>query len=518
MKFLRSLIRGHLAPVLAGIIGLVYLLMIGFRGFGSSTLTWISEGRKLAIELGETPFAELEWSAGEQSLIDIFAAFVYLATPGVSEWVLFGLSVLAGAVATGLIFFIAQRMAGATGGWMALFFLLTCAPWMGLFTRIDPTFLLIPLLLSILVVWHSRRLSWWTRALLCPPLVALGILLWHGFLIVVALLIVVELIAPVSASPAEQPGLIAGPTINLDRLLIPIIALGLLFLYPLFGPEPLEGLLEFLLLPLEAPAAEFVFRGDAYPPDRPPVYMGAAWSFEQLPLALVGALSLGIIWAFIDRKSPDRRLVMSCAFLAVAMLFLPVFFRSPRPFGAEFTALFIATAIPLASMATCRFFSHALGRSAPSTKVRQVAIVGFLLAGVSILIEAPRAVEAPESHRSPMTARLVGWTATGDMPMREEMLPLRVIEFSGADRNTHLYSGGWEDYIEAYRRMRLLQDVETTSSPDTAEVAIRRVPPIAADRFSAYPATHIVPLPNSETVVMADIHRPYFFVDRVIED
>lgn len=514
MNLLHSLIKGRLAPIFAGVIGLTYLLLVGFRGFSASTLDWLETARDLAATLRESPRSMTEWSAESVALSDIFAALVHLGTPGFSEWALFGLSVIAGAVATAMVFYVSQRLAGALGGWTSLFFLLTCGPWMGPFTRVDPTFMVVPVILGIVIAWHADNLRWWLRTLLCAPLLVLGTLLWTGTAVVLAILILVELIAPMTRQRAEQPGLIDGPSLELDRVMIPLLAAALLVLYPLFWPNPIENLGYFFLAGLEIPAAEFVFRGSAYPPDRPPFYTGVAWAFEQIQLATVIAITLGIVWALRTPRTGERRLVLSCATVAIAMLAFPVLFRHPRPLGAEFSVIFVAVAIPLASLVTCRFFSHALGRHAPSKKVRQVAIVAFLLAGISILIEAPRAMVSPETFRSPMTARIVGWSATGDMPMREEMLPVRVIEISGTDRDRRLLSTGLERYLERYRQMQLLGNLSTTPDTASADIAIRPVPAIAVDRYSVHSPPHNPPLPNSQTAIVPEIHRPLFFIDR----
>ncbi len=516
MNPLLSIIRGRLAPLFAGVIALYSLLVVGFRGFSASTLDWLERAEELADDIRESPQVVSDWSAETEGLVDIFAALIHLATPGFSEWVLFGFSILAGATATAMVFFISQRLAGAIGGWMSLFFLLTCSPWIGPFTRVDPTFFVVPVLLGILIVWHARSLRWWWRSLVCAPLLVVGVLLWSGTAVVLALLLVVELLAPTHYQPAEQHGLLDGPSIRIDRIVTPVAALVLLALYPLFWPSPVEQIGEFFLAGLELPPAEFVFRGDAYPPARPPLYAGAAWLLEQVPLATVMAIGMGIIWTLRKTRTEDRRLVLGCAALALALLSFPVFFRNPRPLGAEFGVLFLAVAIPLASLVTCRFFAHALGRNAPSKKVRQVAIVAFLLAGISVLIETPRATESPETFRSPMTARLVGWSATGDMPMREDILPVRLIEVSGADRNNSLFSGGLEPYLERYRRMHLITDIRTTPDPTSADIAIRNVPPISADRFSIHPSSYMPPLPDSQTTVVPAIHRPRFLIDRAV--
>lgn len=514
MNFLNSIIRGRLAPYFAGVLGVCYLLLVGFRGFGAATLDWIDAGRSLADEVRQTPASILEWTAESHEFMDLFAAVLYLVSPGAGEWALFGVSVVCGGAASAMIFFLGQRLAGALGGWMTLFFLLTCAPWMGLFTRVDPTVVVVPVFLGIVLSWHARTLTWWLRTLICAPLVATGILLWPGIAIVFALLVAIELIAPQRGKPPDQPGLTEAPTLAFDRLTTPALAAILLLLYPLFWPEPIESLGLYFISALELPATEFVFRGQVYPPARPPFYTGVAWTFEQLPLALVGALTLGVLWCTRYDCATDRRLLLGLASMAVVFLLFPVLFRSPRPLGADFTALFLAAGIPLASLATCRFFSHALGRNAPSVKVRQVAIGAFLLAGISILIEAPRAMETPETYRSPMSARIVGWTASGDMPVREEILPLRVIEASGVGPGTPLYTGGWERTLDAYQRMGIVASHLLTDDIDDAQVAIRRVPAIAVDRFNAYSVHHIPPLRDAQTAVIDDIHRPFFFVDR----
>ncbi len=519
MKTLRSIFQGRLAPYFAAVISVFYFLLIGFRGFTSATLDWLERSRQMAGELRDAPGAFADWEAHSHGLADIVGALVYAAVPGAAEWILFAMSVLCGALATGLVFALAARLSGAIGGWMALFFLLVTAPWMGLFTRVDPTFLLVPVVLGFFAVWYAFRLPWWKRCLASAPIMTAGVLLWPGFAIIIGLLLVVELLYPPQRCDADSPGLIDGPRLSLDRLLAPLAALILLLCYPLFWPDPVDGVLQYFLAALEVPATEFVFRAEAYPPARPPLYTGAAWIFEQLPLATVFAFICGILWCFVDLRSPHRRLAIGFAVVASALLVFPVLFRSPRPLGAEFGVLFIATGLPLAVRVLCRFFSHALGRSAPSKKVRQVAIVTFLLAGISILIETPRAIQSPESFRSPMTARLVGWSASGDMPMREQILPLALIDdVTDPDDVTYLYSAGWEEYLERYEKMRLLRGIETTAEATGADVAIRPVPAISADRFSVYHATHLPALENSQTDVVPAIHRPLFLIDRRSDD
>lgn len=518
MNFFASLIKGRLAPYFAGLISVAYFLYIGFRGVGESTLQWLEQSRDLADDIAESPGVVTDWSAESHSLLEVIGAAVHVAVPGAAEWFLFGLSVLCGAIATGLVFVLARRLGGAVGGWMALFFMLTAAPWMGLFTRLDPTFFLVPVLLGFCAAWYANHLAWWQRCLWCVPLVAVGILLWPGVVVLAGLIWLVELLYSPKRRPSNSQGLIDAPTLSIDRLLIPVGALLVLCLYPLFWPNPIDGLAQYVLAALEQPASEFVFRSNAYPPARPPIYTGAAWIFEQLPLVVTAAFIAGILWCFVDLRSPQRRLAVGCAVGACALLAFPVLFRSPRPLGAEFGVLFFAMGLPVAIMVLCRFFSHALGRGAPSKKVRQVAIVTFLLGGISILIETPRAMESPESYRSPMTARILGWSATGDMPLRQDMLPLSLLDTPDSDEPVYLYSAGWEDHLEAYRRMHLLRDLETTADPDRADFAIRPVSPVAADRFSTYSASHLPPLEHAQTEVIPDIHRPLFLIDRRSDD
>lgn len=516
MKFFNALIRGPLAPLLAAIIGLVYLLAAGFRGMSDTTVDWLVDARRLAIEFADDPGVAHSWSYETVDLLELFAGFVYLVLPtGYEEWGLFALSILAGAVATGMVFAVAQRLAGAVAGWLALIFLITSAPWIGSFTRMDSSFVLIPVLLGGLLAWYATDRSWWIRTVIAAPLFAIGTLLWPGMIVVVGLLLVVELLVPLTSREADAVGLTDAPTFEIDRLITPLVAFGLLLAYPLFWPAPIDTLGEYVLLALDQPAAEFVFRGDAYPPDRPPWYSGMAWVFEQLPLALVVATCAGLVWTIaIGLRSRHPRMAAGCAGLAVGALALPVIFRDFRPLGAEVTLLFVSVAVPIAALVICRFFTHALGRNAPTEKVRQIAIGAFALASISILVEAPQAAQSPESFRSPMSARVTGWSASGDMPMRQRILPVQLIETSGADRNRRLYTGGWEHHLELYRRMGLLDSVATTTDRDNADVAIRPVPAISADRFSTYPAEHIPALKDSDTEVIPDIHRPAYFVDR----
>ena len=518
MNLFRSLIIGRLAPWMVAILGFCYVALTGFRGFSSSTLDWLERSRSLADEIAQSPAIVLEWSAEEVSLLELIGAAVTLITPGHPEWVFFFLSALSAAIATAMIFVYSRRMAGPVGGWTAFFFIITCVPWFGLFTRMDLTFWVLPVLLGIIFTWHARALPWWKRTIVGAHLMAAGILMWPAMVLVIAILLAVDLIAPPTRKRSSQPGLMDGPSLPLDRVFAPLGALGLLLLYPLFWPNPGANLMNFFLVALETPAAEFVFRSQAYPPERPAFYTGAAWAFEQLPLAFVVTLILGLILSPKLARPGDRRLALTLVAVSISFLLLPVLFRQPRPFGMEFTVLFLATAIPIATLTACRFFSHALGQGAPSTKVRQVAIAAFLLVGISILIEAPAGMEAPERHRSPMTARLVGWSASGDQPAREDILPLRLIETSGADRQTPLYIGPWDRHLAAYRRMHLLADLSTTDDPTRARVAIRQIPPVSADRFSGYPATIAAPLPRSNTEIIAHIHRPFFLVDRVPDD
>ncbi len=515
MKLINDLIRGHLAPLFAGAIAVLYLVLVGFRGVGRSSVDWLEGSRQLAMDLANEPASFFDLSASSTSLIELFGAFVYLLTPtGYSEWALFGFSVLAGAVATALIFYLASRLAGALGGWMALFFLISSAPWIGLFTRLDPTFLLVPIILAALCVWYAPGPSWWKKSLVAAPLLAVGTLLWAGTLIILGLVLIVELLVPLTRKKADLPGLVDGPTLELDRLTTPLVMVGLLLLYPLFWPAPVESLIEFLLAPLAAAPPEFVFRGSLYPPDRPPWYFGLAWIFEQMPLAVVIGFLAGIFWVFTGVHTEKRRFALSCTAITLALLALPVIFRSPRPLGAEFGVIFVAFATPIAALVVCRFFSHALGQGAPSTKVRQVAIVAFLLGGISVLIEAPRAMESPETFRSPMTARLVGWSAGNDTPLREEILPLRMIEISGAKKGARLYRGDWGSYLDIYERMGVLGEVQTTDDRDSAYAAIRQVPAVFADRQNAYVGSYVPALQDSKTMLVPDIHRPLFFLDR----
>ena len=513
---LHRLFRGDLAPLTAALMGLVYIVAAGFRGLGDSTIDWLDASRELAADFAESPSVVSEWNVENVELIELFAALIYLVFPtGFEEWTLFVVSVVAGAAATGMVFAIGRRLAGTVGGWLSLIFLLTSAPWIGTFTRLDPTFLLLPVLLASLLVWYATGWAWWLRVAVGAPLFALGTMLWPGMIAVLAVILVIELLVPLDSTDAEAPGLVAAPTFEADRLLIPVVAALILLANPLFWPAPVDNLGQYVLTALEQPPAELLFRGSVYPPDRPPFYAGIAWIFEQLPLALALGTATGIVWTLGGMKSRHRRFGVGCAALAAGALALPVIFRDFRPLGAEVTVLFVAVGVPIAALVTCRFFTHALGRDAPSKKVRQIAIVAFLLAGVSILVEAPRAVESPETFRSPMTARITGWSAGGDMPLREKILPRKLIETSGADRNNRLYTGGWQRHIELYERMGLLDDIATTSNPDNAQVAIRPIPPISAGRFTVYPAEHIPPLEGADTTVIPDIHRPAFLIDRV---
>lgn len=515
MKFVEHIIRGSSTPLIAGAVAVVYLVLVGFRGLGKTGVQWLQNSRQLAIDLAADPALFWQLSAADTPLVELAAAGLYLVSPrGSTEWILFGLSVLAGAVATSLVFYLARRLAGPLGGWMALFFLIVSAPWIGLFTRLDPTFALVPVLLAALCVWYAPGPSWWQKTLTSAPLWAVSILLWTGTLVVLGLVLAVALLAPVVAERSEHDGLFAGATLTLDRLATPAAALGLLLLYPLFWPAPVEGLLAFLLAAVDVEAPSLVFRGHFYPPHRPPWYFGLAWLFEQLPLALVIAYVAGFLWAFIGVHTEARQMALSSTAVALALLAMPVFFRSPRPLGAEFGVLFVAFATPIASLVVCRFFSLTLGLGAPSTKVRQVAVSAFVLAGISILVEAPRAMESPETFRSPMTARIVGWSAAEDMPLREEILPLRLIEISGARGNARLYVGSWGPYLRLYERMGLLTEVRLTEDRHRAHASIRQVPPVFANQDQLYDSGYDDPLDDATTTVVPNIHRPLFLLDR----
>jgi hypothetical protein len=194
-------------------------------------------------------------------------------------------------------------------------------------------------------------------------------------------------------------------------------------------------------------------------------------------------------------------------------LLFPVFFRDPRPLGAEFEILVIATASPLAAMITSRFFLYAMSSHSPSMKIRQVAIGAFFIAGISILWETGPAMTYPEAYRSPLTARMVGWSPGSEMPHREQLLPLDLLRSSASEPGQVLHSRGWENHLEAYRAMGLLDGIETTPDSDAATVAIRLVPPVAANRFASFIASYPPPLPDTQTRLAPEPHRPLFFID-----
>lgn len=512
MSSIHSFIIERRASLTAGVISLFYFAIIGFRGFGASGLAWFDRSIARARELVDSPTAFLEWSAEPQMMADFIGALAILATPLTAGWTLVVLCALSAAISTALIFLISYRLAGPLGGWLSFFFLLTCGPWMGLFTRADPTALLVPLVLGIIIVWHSD-LSWWKRTLTGSPLLAVATLLWPGALLLPAILLSIDLLVPVASRESNQSGLFSAPSVSIDRLLTPIMALLLLGLSPFFWSAPVENLGAFFLSALELPAADLVFRGQVYPPSRPPFYFGAAWLAEQLPFLTILAMGCGIAFC---RRSPapqDRRFSLSLASITVGLLLLPVFFRGPRPLGAEYVVLVVATGVPLATLVTCRFFSHALGSNSPSMKIRQVAIATFLVAGGSILLEMPAAHQAPESYRSPLTARLVGWSPATDMPQRHNILPLELLRSTASAPDQILHTGGWEKYLEIYGSMGLLSDINTTAEPERATIAIRPVTPVAAGRFVSYDSTYLVPLSNTRTRLFPGLHRPIFLID-----
>lgn len=516
MKVLKSLLRGSLAPFFAGVLGLVYAVAVGFRGVDSRTLDWLQQSRELAEQFAASPSTAADWSAQSVSLLELFATAVYLLFSGSTpEWALVVFSLLAAAVSTAMVFFLTRRLAGPMEGWVSLFFLFTIAPWLGAFTRLEIAVFSLPIVLGVLIAWYAREVPWWARTAICAPLLVIGTLLWPPMVLVVAILVAVDLLSTTPATPADRRGLIDGPSLELDRAITPLVAVVLFLAYPLFWPDPVASAGQFFIDAMAVTPAEFVFRGSAYPPARPPLFTGGAWVFEQLPLALAVASTVGILWCFARIR---RRLALSLAAMSVMLLMLPVLLRTPRPFGLDFAPLFLATSVPLASLATRWFFTRALGPDAPSTRVRQIAIATFLLAGASIIFEAQSAIESPESFRSPMTARLTGWSASGDMPMRHDVLPLRIIDYSGADRNRALYTGGWSRHLEVYERMGLLDGIATTSNADSADVAIRAVPPVTADAYSSYPARYLGPLKDTETELVPELHRPLFLIDRTDAD
>ncbi len=504
MNLFNSLIRGRLAPILAATFGLLQVLIIGFRGADESVIQWWRRARELGQTWRSNPGDILAHPPTHDSFIDAYGASFFTLAPDLAPWLLVVVIAFAGALSTGLAFALGRRLSRAITGWLCVAMLLCCAPWLGAFTAADPTALLLPLWLGGLLLWHHKRLPWWSRALFTSPVFALAILVWAPSILLVAVLLLRSILSQNASLKAFA----------LHRLVPAVLGVLCLLAYPFFWPDPLSSIQAFLFLPLEMDPTVLLFRDATYPPGGLPLYFGLVFLIEQLPLALATAVCCGLVWTLWKLRHRKATPLQTDLFLlSIALLLLPTLVGTPFPQGMGLALLTLAMMAPLGAEATRCFFVFTLSRSAPSKNARQIALTTYLLLMSSILMEVPRAITAPEAFRSPMTARLTGWSAAGDMPTRSPLLPIELIKFASPNPNSTLYVEPWEDTLQTYQQMSLLGDLQITDTPAEADFMIRPIPSIHSDAHSTYPAHAVPPLPSSTTEVFPVVHRPLFLID-----
>ena len=501
MNLINSILRGRLAPFVAALIGLAQIAVIGFRGVDRRGLQWLERSRQLGTSYREEPTQWLSHAPTDLALIDVYGASFFVLSPSLAPWLLFAATATSAALCAGLTFALGRRLSDPLTGWLALGLLLCTAPWFATYTSIDPTAMMVPLWLGILLLWHHQTLTWWARALFVGPLLTTAILLWPPSTFLILVLLITSLVA-------HRRSL---PTFALHRLLPTALAAGGLFAYPFLWPDTLANLQTLLLMPLQLPPDQILFRGTAYPPETLPPYFGYLFLQEQLPLAIAVATTLAVLWglrALLSRRA--THLESDLLWLSILLLFLPPVLNTPFPHDASLPLITMVLLLPLASDAGRRFFLWTLSRSAPTKKTRQIALATYLLLMTSILLEVPRAAESPEAFRSPMTARLTGWSAAQDMASRSPILPTDMITDLQPHPDASLYESPWEDFLDLYADMNLLDDLSRTDDPADADFAIRPIPTIHPS--IDYSTTH-PPLPDSKTTAIPAIHRPLFLID-----
>ena len=491
IKTNHPLITGRPAPFLAALAGLTSTVIIGFRGFGDPGLAWLDRSQNGLQHLLQSP-------PEPTLLIDLFAAGLS-RLPLAQGWILVGLTFLASALTTGLLFQLGRQLNGVLTGWIAVFFALTAAPYMGIFTSADPTALAIPLVAALILAWFSD-LPPWIRGGLCGLLLALTALStpFAALLILVFLLVI-------AARRSE---------ISLDHLLAPLLASALLLAaLSLWGP-PLAVLHHLWLSPLSQSPDLLLFRGQIYPPRRPPLYFGAAWILEQLPIVTAIVLLLSLFLAPKFLKGKERHQAITLSFIALLLMLLPVFLRTSRPLGLHFEALFLLASLPLGAVITVHFLGYCMGPDAPALRLRRFAIAVFVVIATGILLESRSSLAYPESQRSPLTARLLGWSVTSDLPQREPFLPLEVVRLSLEPSQALLYLHPWEDHLHAYAQMGLISANRLTDDPENATTSIRALPAIALTRFARYDQGFVLQTLEGSTRAIPGRHRPIFFIDQ----
>ncbi len=506
---------GRPAPWWVASAALITLAMLGFRGFGEAGLDWLEGARAQAAA---TAGGDLSgwWELRPGGMLEALTGLLMLISPLNPEWTVAVTGVMAGVVSTVLVFLVAARLGGGLCGWVAVFFLFTSAPWLGVFTRGDPAAVVVPLVLGLVILWRGplRPTPWWVRGVGGALCLAVGFLIWPGMALVAAALLLLDLAVPSRGRVSALQGVGAGAEVPLDRLLICLGAVGLLLVMPWAGPSPVEAMGGFIEGFLAAPAEVVLFRGGVYPPARPPWYFGIALALEALPVATAVAILAGMATCGSGHLTErGQRMAQSLAVLAVMMLGLPVVFRGAIPLGADVSVIFLGLAAPLASYGVCRFFTAVLSARAPVLKIRQIAIAVYFLVAASILVEVPRGVVHPEAYRSPLTARIAGWEVASDVPARVEILPWRLVRAVATDTE-RFWSSGWERHLAAYGEMGLIGPGAVSPDGDRATVYVRPVTAVSAGHRGSFPAVQRPAMPGAEVEVWEHRGRPVFFVDR----
>lgn len=492
MKSTYPLLTGRYAPLLAGIATLLGALILGFRGFTEHSLQWFERGSSSTGELlldGFYPGAFHE----------VLLSFLGGLLPWSPGWTIVGLSFFSLALTGMVIYQLGARLSEALTGWLAVFFLLTSAPLMGAATAGDPTLLPLPFMGAILLIWFQDTLSPLLRGALLSALGGLSFLFSPLAALLFGLLFLIQLVLFRSVS--------------LDRLLAPLGAYLLVGLTPFFLLFEPQTYLQYVLKPFTLPPEILLFRNTVYPPARPPFYFGVLWFLEQIPIITAMAMSLGVILGYSTAPKRSQVFAGTLSVWALLLSLLPSLLRTSRPLDLHFESHLIVLLAPLAALVTQRFFVATLGPSAPTVRLRRFAILGVIVMSASILVEARASLAMAEFQRSPLTARLTGWTINGDPPARQKHLPRYLLSITLNEKGATLFSPPFESYLAAYVDMGILTVEQVVSEPKEAWRAIRPAPTIAVRRYGVISEEHAPRQVFGETQVFPYRHQPAFFLD-----
>ncbi|MBA2663741.1 MAG: hypothetical protein H0U74_15750 [Bradymonadaceae bacterium] len=475
MKALKAL--GALAAVVV-----YFFAVLGFGGLTSDSVAMLEQARQVASTLSGGGWAALLASphAGAE-LVAGLVSYAFAASDTFWLWILSAMAIVASVPA---VYRIGARFHGQSAAVVASVVFATSAPIVAAATSISTSALCVFAWCWLLDLTTAQPR--WYKMLIAAALSAFLLLSWAPVFLwmVLWLVVTVSLSGRAELAPLalQERGMMRPAAIDIGVVLVPAIALLLAsVVHPGMWSGLIAGWQAVLGSVIEARPAALLFRGEMYPPARPPIDTGLTFILTRFSLVAVAAALLGLVFAALSQhlgQRPPKKLYSGLALAVVLLALLPWMLRSTH-YGRVDTLAMVAPIIAIfAGYGVARLIE--LARAMLGILPGQRADIA-IKAAVALLAITPLCVESALAHPhhgsyyNGLVGGLAGAADHGYPLDHDGLVPAKLLNAL----NTHagsqpIWAGELAPYLRELATMRNERPLNYASTIGDGQVFVRR--------------------------------------------